>query len=151
MLELPRDLTDFLQLGRRLQYSVSECECGIVELLPLGQHKVEDLWVDGNGHELSQLGSNPNGDKKGNYAVPSINLVASCQWYSHEHVLSWMPDKNLYITWDSCHGVITSFPNVTWEMIAATPIPYLNAQWDLDSVGTKLVPWPDYPFRENWP
>ncbi|QGJ70943.1 Hypothetical protein PBC10988_26460 [Planctomycetales bacterium 10988] len=145
MMELPSDLIKFLQEGKQLEYQVEDCECGSVKLLPLGKHFYDKLEVD--GQSLYGIAEDPNEGIHGYYIVPAINLIASCEDYGPEHILSWIPDLNLYITYDVDHQGILAFPKATWQDIATNPLRYLNAQWDSPSIGEPFVPWPRYPFQ----
>jgi len=149
MIKLPEDLTEFLAAKQKLVYPTEDCECGQIKLLSLGKHKLGEVWV--NGESLKGVERDPNEGKEGYYAIPAVNLVKSCEDYDPEHILSWIPEENLYISWDSDHWTVTAFPRVTWSMIAANPLPYVNAQWDSPSIGTPFVPWPKFPFKEGMP
>ena len=149
MIILPKDLTDFLAAKRQLEYSATDCECGQIKLLPLGEHKLGEVWVDGDS--LNDIAVDPNKGIEGYYAVPAVNLVKSCQGYDPEHILSWIPDSDLYISWDCDHWAITMFPSVTWRQITESPLQYINAQWESPSVGHPLVPWPRFPFKAGRP
>ena len=119
MITLPDDLTDFLTAKRQLEYAARDCECGQVILLPLGKHELGEVWLD--GQSLHDVASDPNNGVEGYYAVPAVNLVESCDGYDPEHILSWIPDSDLYISWDTDHWVITMLPSVTWRQIADSP------------------------------
>jgi len=149
MITLPNDLTEFLKAKRQLEYAASECECGQVILCPLGKHELGEVWVD--GHSLHDVASDPNTGVEGYYAVPAINLVESCDGYDPEHILSWIPDRDLYISWDCDHWEITMFPSVTWRQITDSPLRYVNAQWESPSIGHPLIPWPQFPFKKGRP
>lgn len=149
MIKLPDDLKEFLAANRQLEYSAADCECGQVILLPLGEHELGEVWVD--GQSLYDIAPDPNKDIEGYYAVPAVNLVESCDGYDPEHILSWIPDSNLYISWDCDHWAITMFPEVTWREIAASPLQYINAQWESPSIGQTLIPWPQFPFKQGCP
>lgn len=149
MITLPDDLTEFLAAKRQLEYATANCECGQVILLPHGKHQLDEVWVDGSS--LRGGASDPNKGVEGYYAVPAVNLIESCDRYDPEHILSWIPDSDLYISWDCDHWSITMFPSVTWRQIAASPLRYINAQWESPSIGKPLVPWPRFPFRKGRP
>ena len=149
MITLPDDLTEFLNAKRQLEYRASECECGQVILLQLGKHELGEVWVD--GHSLHDIAADPNKGLEGYYAVPAVNLVESCDGYDPDHILSWIPECNLYISWDNDHWAITSFPSVSWRHIAASPLHFINAQWETPSIGQPFVPWPAFPFKKGRP
>lgn len=149
MITLPDDLTEFLASNRQLEYPSTECECGRIILLPLGKHELGEVWVD--GESLREIASDPNKGIEGYYAVPAVNLVESCDGYDPEHILSWVPDLALYISWDCDHWAITMFQSVTWRQIANSPLQFVNAQWESPSIGQALVPWPQFEFRKGRP
>lgn len=149
VITLPDDLTEFLSAKSQLEYSAADCECGQVILLPLGKHELGEVWVDGQA--LRDIAIDPNENSEGYYAVPAVNLVESCDGYDPEHILSWIPGLDLYISWDCDHWSITMFPSVTWRQIAASPLPYINAQWESSSIGQPLIPWPQFPFKKGRP
>lgn len=133
MITLPKDLTEFLAAKRQLEYSATDCECGQVILLPLGQHELGEVWVDGDS--VNDIAVDPNKGIEGYYAVPAVNLVKSCQGYDPEHILSWIPQGNRMLDagkmFDKSldHRVIpgTSFtfaPNVIFD----GSVPLQNAQ-----------------------
>lgn len=149
MVTLPDDFTGFLAAGRQLEYAHEDCECGRITLLPIGKHELSEIEID--GQTVRDTTPDPNEGVDGYYSVPAINLVESCEDYDPQHILSWLPESNLYMSWDCDHWVAMAFPNVNWSDISANPLPYINAQWESPSIGKPFVPWPDYPFKNGRP
>lgn len=149
MIQLPLDLTHFLAEDRQLIYPAAECECGQVTLLPIGRHTLGDVWID--GQSLYDIATDPNDGIEGYYVVPAVNLIASCEGYDPEHILSWIPELNMYCSWDCDHWAITAFPGTTWDTISAEPLRYINAQWYPSHTGEPFVPWPHFPFKPGRP
>lgn len=147
---LPDDLVAFLREGRQLEYDSTKCEAGSIKLVPLGQHKIGEVWVDPECHPLRE--QNPHAGQEGYYAVPAVNLVAEAEKYDPEYILLWLPRSRLYGTWDCDHWELRVFPGVTWTEIAASPLKYVNAQWYPEDVENEvLIPWPEYPFKKGMP
>ncbi len=149
MLELPNDLAAFLRDGGKLEYDVSECECGQVRLLSSRELQLATIAVD--GQSLHGIANDPNAGKDGVYLVDAVNLVASCEDHDPQFILAWLPKSRLYGSWDSDHLAITSFPGFGWSDIVQNPLPFINAQWDSTGCGVPLVPWPHYPFVSGHP
>jgi hypothetical protein len=149
-LNLPRDLVQFLEDGRQLTYDSSLCECGLVRLLPLNQLVVEEFYVDSEGGVLEAI--DPHRGEKGYYRVTAVDLVADCEGYDPKGILIWLPELELFGTWDIDHWDMLVFPGVTWKDIAANPERYLNAQWYPTEVDHELLKlWSSYPFHSRKP
>jgi hypothetical protein len=146
---IPDDLRAFLRARKQLEYDASDCEPGQIKLLPLSKLKAGEVWVNARPKKKPQGDPNAGGD--GYYAIPAVNLVADAEDYDPEFILLWLPDEQLYGTWDSDHAELFVFPDVTWLDIAADPLPYVNAQWDGPDESTRLVPYPKYPYRSGRP
>jgi len=160
---LPKDLTDFLGAGRQLDYDATAAEPGLLALRRLGELTLGALCVnsDEEGHppgesEEPGAGEDPHiyDEETGYYVIPAVDLAASCTGdYPSEGLLSWIPDRGMYATWDSSHLEILAFPNATWSDIAVSPLRYVNAQWSSDPPGYYLAPWLrgyDYRFGSPW-
>jgi hypothetical protein len=84
-----------------------------------------------------------------------VYLVARCTGsYAPEGLQLWLPVEKRYGVWDSSHCGIQVFgPEVTWERIAADPVPHINAGWTgIDRRSPKmtdLVPWPSHPYGDR--
>ncbi|MBA4148070.1 MAG: hypothetical protein H0X66_08120 [Verrucomicrobia bacterium] len=149
-IRLPDDLVTFLSKGLQLDYDGSKCEPGHIKLLAMGAHTVGEVWIEPDNDSLGD--QNPHAGEDGYYAIPAVNLVAESEAYDPEFILLWLPEACLYGTWDSDHWDLRVFPGITWMQIAASPLKYVNAQWDPDSVDSKVfVPWPQYPFKKGRP
>jgi hypothetical protein len=152
-LRLPADLVTFLASGRQLKYDPATCEAGALTLLPLSALKLERFPMETGKLEVFE--QDPHYPGRGSYLVAGVNLVADCTGgYEPIGLLLWLPVEQRYATWDDSHCTIRVFsPDVTWERIAADPVPHINAQWtgiDPESPPTEdLVPWPAHPYSER--
>ena len=66
-------------------------------------------------------------------------MVESCQHYRPAGVLLWLPDAEVFATWDDDHRTLWAFPGVTWSRIVASPVPYLNACWEPEPAGEEQL------------
>jgi hypothetical protein len=147
---LPKDLTEFLTHDLPLKYNARKCECGQVTLVPLGKHLIGEVWVDPDNSKFPT--QSPHAGKTGYYAIPAINLIATCEAYDPEFILLWLPESEMYGCWDCDHWELLVFPKATWSNIAGDPLQYINAQWHPQTqVSEILVPWPKYPFKKGRP
>lgn len=78
---------------------------------------------------------------------PVYSLVAASQRYDPDGLLCWMPKLNAYASVDPEHGDIITFPNVTWRMISANPVDYLDVQWRASDAGERVLPWLHFAFH----
>jgi hypothetical protein len=127
----PTELIDFIKSGKQLEYNPSECEVGEVKLTKFDSLKLGEVWVDSEQSPLYE--KDPNKDEKGYYAVPAVSLTSECDDFDAEFILLWLPNEELYGTWDSDHWDLKFFPNYQWSDIIQNPVPYLNAQWEFES------------------
>jgi hypothetical protein len=152
-LDLPADLVVFLAAGKQLQYDPEPCEAGAITLVPLAELKPERFPVETGS--LAVYEEDPHYPDVKSYLVLGVNLVASCTGdYEPVGLLLWLPVERRYGIWDSSHCGIQVFgPEVTWEAIAATPVPHINAGWtgiDPEAPPMKsLVPWPAHPYHSR--
>jgi hypothetical protein len=152
-LDLPADLVAFLAAGKQLEYDSSACEAGAITLLPLSELKLERFPVETGS--LPVYEQDPHSPDVNSYLVLGVNLVASCSGdYESEGLLLWLPVEQRYGIWDSSHCGIQVFgPKVTWERIAANPVPHINAGWTgIDPAAPpmeELVPWPAHPYGDK--
>ena len=128
-LDLPADLVSFLADGKQLEYDPTPCEAGTVTLLPLSKMQLERFPVETSGAPFFE--QDPHFPQVNSYLVLGVNLVLSCTGgYEPEGLLLWLPVERRYGIWDSSHCGIQVFgPEVTWERIAADPVPHINAGW----------------------
>jgi hypothetical protein len=127
-LNLPEDLVDFLGAGRALSYDESRCTPKGVTLLPLDRLSVRT--VGARARESSDLSEeDPHAGGSGYYRVPAVSLVGTCRNYRPAGLLVWLPDSEVFGSWDDDHHTLWVFPGVNWSRIAADPVPYLNACW----------------------
>jgi hypothetical protein len=146
--EVPEDLFGFLRAGRRLQYDAGVCEAGMVQL-----HRPENLRqvvfrAQTYGTPAARL--DPHSGEAGTYAVPGVDLVASCDGdYEPEGLLVWFPSEQQYGVVDTDRDYVLLFgPDVRWADIATSPAEHINAQWgfpEIRRVPTSfLEPWHRY-------
>lgn len=115
ILNLPRDLVEDLQTGRRIETtsqgwfdiaSIQEIRFGSVKIGPF--KKEED----------------------GQYYTNSVGLIKNSEAYEEDpEILVWLPRLNLYGTWDSSHDELHIFPNQTWTSMKSDLVPFVEAQW----------------------
>lgn len=149
-LNLPQDLVKFFRFGKQLTYNPERCEVGCVKLFTLSQLSLGRVYVDSEESPLAK--NDPHVGEYGYYSVPAVDLVASCEGYNPKGILIWLPDFELFGTWDGDHWDVRVFPGVTWTGIVSNPIKYINAQWYPDEIANEfLVPWHKYPFKEGRP
>jgi hypothetical protein len=150
-MNLPDDLRAFLAAGKRLEYHPDDCEAGAIELVPLEDLKLERFPVE-TGPLPEQ---DPDYPGVNSFLVVGVNLVAHCTGgYEPVGLLLWLPVERRYGIWDSSHCGIQMFgPDVTWERIAAAPVPHIDAGWtgfNPDSPPTEhLIPWPAHPHQDR--
>ncbi len=154
MVNLPQDLKDFLQSGRELKYDHLKCELGKITLKKFDDLKVAEVKID--SQESPIYDNDPNKDKDGYYLVPVISLIEECENYESEFALVWLPNENLFGSWDCDHWDLKTFLKLSWfsklkwKDIVENPLLYLNAKWDCRSKVTKyFVPFPEYDFIER--
>lgn len=151
--QLPPDLVAFLAAGHCLEYDPVNCEAGAVSLIPLVSLNLERFPIETGGLDVFE--QDPHYPARGSYLVAGVNLTAnSTNGYEGVGLLLWLPVERRYATWDDSHCTIRMFgPEVTWERIAAAPVPHINAQWsgiDPESPPMEdLVPWPTHPYSER--
>ncbi|MCE9562166.1 MAG: hypothetical protein K8U57_08945 [Planctomycetes bacterium] len=144
---LPDDLQAFLHRRERLRYDTSFCEPGQIELLPLDRITLGEVWIEPRWKSDPQ--GDPHAGEKGYYFFPAVNLVSEAEGYKPEFILLWLPNEQLYGTWDDEHYKLFVFPGVTWADIAADPRPYLVAQWEGPEPGVEFVPNAAHCFRPD--
>jgi hypothetical protein len=152
-LDLPADLVAFLAAGRQLEYDPAPCEAGAVTLVPLSALKLQRFPVETG--RLDVFEQDPHYPDVKSYLVLGVNLVADCTGgYDPAGLLLWLPVERRYGIWDSSHCGIQVFgADVTWNRIAADPVPHINAGWTgIDPAAppmTDLVPWSAHPYGER--
>ena len=144
---LPADCQEFLQGKKELRYATEECEAGKVGLHQLLDLRIAHLLVNTYATPLEE--TDPHQGASG-YLVPAISLTASCEDYTPDFLLLWMPSENLYGNFDVEHGHLNVFPETVWTDIAGNPVAYLNSQWEPeDSLSVPFRPWPKYKFTDD--
>ncbi|WP_160153569.1 hypothetical protein [Microbulbifer sp. ALW1] len=128
-MNLPQELKDFLSNDSQLKYDFSESECGAIRLLSLNQLREDAIDVEMaecfySSEEQHQCGP------WGKYQIKVVNLVASCDGYTSEYILLFIPKENVFGAYDADHSSLIIFPNAKWADIVKSPLNYINAQWD---------------------
>jgi hypothetical protein len=125
---LPSDLDEYLLSGRQLSYDVENCICGKLrtnDKQKLMSENIEVALIDAHYPSRKQLESGP----WGHYIIPSVSLTAECDDFEPAHILLWLPNEELYGTYDPHHSWLGIFPNTRWSDIEENPLPFINAQW----------------------
>jgi hypothetical protein len=121
---IPEDLRSFLESRKKLKYASSVCEPGQVLLKKLSQLEMSFVRI-----EKDQSTGTPE-----YYDIPAISLTDECEGgYDPEFILLWLTEEKKYGTYDTDHGILWVFHDVTWLNIVKNPVPYLNAQWEVNS------------------
>ncbi|MHC4867254.1 MAG: hypothetical protein ACYTEX_24530 [Planctomycetota bacterium] len=139
-LNIPCDLIDFLVHNKSLCYDETKCTVGHVELVPVESLMAGRIYVK----------PNEEGQKKGYYTIPAVDLVAECEGYSAWGILVWLPGIQRFGTWDGDHRRLRVFPKAKWSDIVRNPTKYLNALWKPEKVeNIVFVANDQYPFSEE--
>ncbi|EQA71332.1 tetratricopeptide repeat protein [Leptospira noguchii] len=115
ILNLPRDLVEDLQTGRRIKTK-------------------SQGWFDIASIEEVQWRSVKIGPfttkEDGQYYTNSVGLIKNSEAYDDcPEILVWLPRLGLYGTWDSSHDELHTFPNQTWTSMKSNLVPFIEAQW----------------------
>lgn len=120
---LPVELWDFLVQSRQFDYDPELTETGRVMLHVAGSLRI------GRVYAAPGADNDPNRDASGVYRIPAISLVASCQRYDPDHLLTYLPFEQAFAAFDGDHALVTLFPGASWADIVKAPTRYLNALW----------------------
>jgi len=143
---LPPEAVEFLKHGRQFDYEPADCEPGKVGLKRFDQLTLGEVWVG------TDMDGDPRSGEDGYYAVPAVSLTGECKHYDPEFILLWMPQEEMFGSWDCDHWVLIGFPDFSWKDIEMNPARFLNAQWDPESeVAAYLQPWHSYEFKAGRP
>lgn len=138
-MNIEKSLENYLLSGNQLCYDFSKAEPGEVRLCSLGELKLGVVWV-----------SPENGE--GYYEMPAISLTNYCEAYDPEFILLWLPNEQVYGSWDCDHWELIVFEGASWKDITEDPLLYLNAQWDSRTpVLTKILPTSKYELKQGTP
>ena len=118
-LNLPWDLVDFLSHGKSLCYDEEKCVVGHVELVSIESLLSGRIYVEPNEENR----------EKGYYTIPAVDLVVECEGFDTWGILVWLPDMQMFGTWDSDHRILRVFPKSKWSDIVKEPVKFLNALW----------------------
>ena len=90
---------------------------------------------------------------EGYYEVPAVSLTGQCQAYDPEFILLWLPNEQIFGTWDCDHWDLYVFRDRTWPDIVADPATYLDSSWnDYQRKNSEYYkPYPEYEFKEGMP
>jgi hypothetical protein len=148
-LHLPSDLVAFLTARKQLEYDEEACDAGAVKLIPLGKLKLQRFPVETSGDPSYK--DDPNAPGVNSYLVLAVDLIGQCNDdYEPAGLLLWLPVERRYAAWDSSHCTIDLFPaDVTWERIAADPLPYIEASLGGSLPTERLIPWPAHPYGDS--
>ena len=151
MNELPNDLVAYLSSRKPLSYDVAKSEPGPVSLKRVDDLSVRYVYVDTNDSPLKD--EDPHYREKGYYAVSAIDLIDQCNdSYDPSGILMWLPEYQMYGTWDSDHWHLIVFPDINWSDIVRDPLRFLNAQWSADlGKGEYLKAWLKSKFYKGMP
>ena len=109
------------------------------------------VWINSVESTLSK--DEPNFEESGYYEVPAVSLTGECKHYDPEYILLWLPNEQLFGTWDCDHWDLSVFPNVTWNDIVRNPALYIGSQWECSDKKSAeyFKPYPKYEFKEGMP
>ena len=142
---LPPDIAAFLRGDRTLNCEFSDCEIGRFAFHPLdGVPQIElflstqgDDWIDDDPHSGI-----------GHYVVDALDLLASCDDYDPAGLFVYVPQLELYGSFDCDHESLIVYPNLTWPAFSADPVRYINAAWGPDpDVAIPVNPIGQFPHR----
>ena len=140
-MEIPEDLRVFLSKNNHLDYDHNKAECGSTEL-----HSIEDLSVGSIWLAPEDINTD------GYHEIPAVKLISDCKVYEADYILFWLPNENVYGSWDCDHWSVTIFPDTTWASIVKNPLPYLNAQWQPEAgIGQLYKPYDKYKLKAGMP
>jgi uncharacterized protein (TIGR02996 family) len=152
-LRLPEALVTFLAEGKQLTYDPEDCEAGAVTLPSLPELKLERFPVETSGSSFRK--QDPHYPGLHSYLVLGVNLTVSCTGdYEAVGLLIWLPIERRFAVWDSSHCRIQVFgPDITWEQIAAAPVPHIEAGWtgfhSESPPMEEFVPWLAHPYGDE--
>ncbi|CAM1363297.1 hypothetical protein [Tenacibaculum xiamenense] len=139
-MELPNDLTQFLQSKSQLNYDYKSVEPDFVGIIDFNNLKLGKIYIEGNVSGKSY------------YEIPAVNLTNQCEYYAPEYILLYLPNEKLYGTWDADHWTLYVFPNANWNHIVKTPEAYIDYQWNpKEEIGIVFDPKNDYNMINGWP
>lgn len=146
---LPKDLHEFLKEKKQLKADWEQTETGVITLKALEDLRISYVYVAPTPRKA------PHKKSEGVYRVTAINLIASCERYSPNHLLTYLPFEQAFAAFDGDHARVTVFPGATWSDISASPEPYLNSLWEQKpkvKAEREIQPWKRYEFfpEEFW-
>lgn len=86
------------------------------------------------------------------FPFSAYDLLSDVPGYNPVGTLIWLPTIEQFGSCDTDHGVLYSFPTITWPQIVASPEGYINCQWYPERVANELIrPWRDERFANSVP
>ena len=132
--------------GGQLRYDASQCAAGKVVLHELSQLEYGTCGV--SSYDTDVADEDPNKGEDGWYRVPMVSLVADCENYAPDYLLVWLPDEQLFGTYDVEHRHLRVFPGAAWSDLRSDPVKYINSQWDRSAAFAEdAKPWL---FPKRW-
>lgn len=141
---LPPDLRAFLAAGRQLEFDSESSHVGRIRLATLDELAVEIASIETGDMDCGDL--DPYGFASGQYEVPAVSLVVESEDYDPFGILGWLPDFSAYASWDLEHGTLITFPGAAWVDIVASPLDYLDEQWNSAGLGVEPFLWLSHSF-----
>ena len=139
-MNLEMALLDFLKSGKKLSYDYEKAEPGFVGLYDIDELREDIIYIEGPNKGTSY------------YEIPAISLTNENEYYEPEFILLWLPNEQVYGTWDCDHWDLYVFEYTKWQDIEKNPLPYINCQWDHDQkVGNLFDPAGKYELNQGWP
>lgn len=141
-IELPNDLLAFLRAGSQLRYDVKGSEIGGITL----KRDVDlALTTIATFPGCQSIVDDPYETLEGLYQIDVVDLVAEAE-YCIEGLLCWIVALQRFGSIDPEHGDVITFPGAAWTDLVASPLRYLDAQWNHD-LGERVLPWLHFPFK----
>lgn len=139
-MELPKDLTKFINAKLELDYDYKSVEPEFVGIIDFDKLELGKVWIEGNASGKSY------------YEIPAINLTDRCEQYDPEYILLYLPNEKLYGTWDSDQWKLYVFPETSWTDITENPDDFINQQWNpKKKIGVEFDPKINYKMINGWP
>ena len=101
-----------------------------MRVLPGRTPVAEVMALEPAGVLLSNGPGDPNRKREGVYRIPAFSLLAKCEVYAPEHLLTFLPFEERFAAFDCDHAIVTVFTSATWADIVSNPLLYLNAPWE---------------------
>ena len=152
-LQLPREMVSFLNSGESFQFldPADEIEFSNLSLFHSNELKIQNFPVIYNSEIDGDW--DPNKDRSGRYLVAGISIVKTCDNYSADGLLLWLPTEERFGAWDDDHLELWVFSEtVDWDSITKDPGGHLQASCGGDGQDPPfrmLQPWHNHPYVEQ--